>query len=234
MKLLPRVLSADGKPTSHRIRPKATARQPQVFSTASSSPKAIAAVATTGATARPLALAPNLAIGVATLAAETPSATSSAARHQDILGLDVAEDSGELAAPPQVHYVRQPEAHADSAVTPLAHSTELVPDPQLLLSEMRVLRQLLGQLLAALPAAQAASRPRAKQAGLEFLGGQRLLDIDAVCEVVRASRSTVYEWLKSGTFVPPIKTGKRSVRYRESDVLEWIQKRSAETPAKRS
>lgn len=39
------------------------------------------------------------------------------------------------------------------------------------------------------------------------------------------SRSTIYRRVRDGTFPPPVKTGKRAVRWRESAITAWIESR---------
>ena len=41
------------------------------------------------------------------------------------------------------------------------------------------------------------------------------------------SRGTVWEWVKNGTLPPPIRLGPRAVRWRESDLENWLEQRAA-------
>jgi prophage regulatory protein len=41
------------------------------------------------------------------------------------------------------------------------------------------------------------------------------------------ARSTIYEYIKSGTFPCPVKLGARAVGWRYADVLDWINSREA-------
>lgn len=43
------------------------------------------------------------------------------------------------------------------------------------------------------------------------------------------SRSTIYAWLKAGTFPPPIKLGQRAIGWRASDIEAWLAGRSNAT-----
>ena len=60
----------------------------------------------------------------------------------------------------------------------------------------------------------------------------RLLRIRSVCERVGLSRSTVYAYVASKRFPPPLKLGPGeggAVAWRESDVGEWIESRTSRT-----
>lgn len=39
------------------------------------------------------------------------------------------------------------------------------------------------------------------------------------------SRSTIYDWMKRGTFPRPVKLGARVVAWRERDLNEWMSSR---------
>lgn len=39
------------------------------------------------------------------------------------------------------------------------------------------------------------------------------------------SRSTIYQWMKEGTFPQPVALGARLVGWRESDIEAWLQAR---------
>lgn len=228
MSLHPRVLSVTGTLTSRRTQPKASTRlqtvsRARTYSTTCKG--ATPPVAETGSRFTP---APPPTPEASPAAASSGAADGPAGHDAD------GEDAGvSLGSPEEKRGDPMPDKEEGEPApsAPITADNESVA--QSLIREMRDLCQLIGKLLAALPSEQRASRPRARPAGPEFIDGQRLLDIDAVCKLVGASRSTVYDWLKTGAFVPPIKTGKRSVRYRESDVMNWIQKRSAETPIQR-
>lgn len=53
----------------------------------------------------------------------------------------------------------------------------------------------------------------------------RLLDVDAVADLLGISRQTVYMWRTRGAGPRGIKVGGR-VRYRRSEVDKWIDQRS--------
>jgi len=53
---------------------------------------------------------------------------------------------------------------------------------------------------------------------------KRLLTVDDVAEILGVKKSTIYQWT-SADFIPHIKLGK-NVRFREGDVLAWIEKRT--------
>jgi len=42
-------------------------------------------------------------------------------------------------------------------------------------------------------------------------------------------RATIYKRISEGTFPKPVKIGKRSVRWIESEVSEWVRKRIEES-----
>jgi excisionase family DNA binding protein len=57
----------------------------------------------------------------------------------------------------------------------------------------------------------------------EALDMEKLLTIEQLSELLQVKLSTIYQWTHTG-FIPHVKLG-RLVRFRESDVLEWIKKR---------
>ena len=44
--------------------------------------------------------------------------------------------------------------------------------------------------------------------------------------MIGVCRATVYNWIASGHFPPPIRLGPNTVAWRASDVEEWIDSRS--------
>ncbi|PKY11545.1 hypothetical protein B1757_03835 [Acidithiobacillus marinus] len=44
---------------------------------------------------------------------------------------------------------------------------------------------------------------------------------------VKASRSTIYAWVKQGIFPKPVKIGPRAVGWRKSDIDEWLSSRES-------
>jgi len=59
------------------------------------------------------------------------------------------------------------------------------------------------------------------------VSAQHLLTLEAVCEKVSLSHTTVYKGIKEGTFPRPGKFGKRSL-WSESEVDEWISQLMAD------
>ena len=53
----------------------------------------------------------------------------------------------------------------------------------------------------------------------------RLLRLDEVLELCGISRSELYRQMAEKKFPRPVRVGVRAVRWRQSDVDEWIQKR---------
>jgi len=53
---------------------------------------------------------------------------------------------------------------------------------------------------------------------------EKLLTIEQLSELLQVKQATIYQWTHTG-FIPHIKIG-RLVRFRESDVLEWLKRRS--------
>lgn len=53
-----------------------------------------------------------------------------------------------------------------------------------------------------------------------------LLTVDQIAEMLQVKTGTVYQWVHEG-FVPHIKLG-RLVRFNESEVMEWLRKRTVE------
>jgi len=54
---------------------------------------------------------------------------------------------------------------------------------------------------------------------------QRLLRLRAVCDWTGLCRSSVYQLEKTGDFPSRVAIGPRSVAWRESEILEWIEAR---------
>jgi prophage regulatory protein len=44
-------------------------------------------------------------------------------------------------------------------------------------------------------------------------------------EITGVSIATVYRWIAEGEFPPPVKLGRNSVGWRESEVREWLESR---------
>jgi prophage regulatory protein len=52
----------------------------------------------------------------------------------------------------------------------------------------------------------------------------RLLDRSQVLDLLGVTRQTLYAWMRSGRFPQPLKLGPASYRWRESDVLAWLDR----------
>lgn len=53
----------------------------------------------------------------------------------------------------------------------------------------------------------------------------RLIKLEEVLSFTGLSRSELYRQIQEDTFPRPVKVGKRAVRWRESEVEEWIAER---------
>lgn len=53
---------------------------------------------------------------------------------------------------------------------------------------------------------------------------EKLLTSEQLAEMLQVKLSTIYQWTHTG-FVPFIKVG-RLIRFRESDVVKWLEKRN--------
>ena len=51
---------------------------------------------------------------------------------------------------------------------------------------------------------------------------ERLLRVSEVIELTGISHSHLYHRIADGTFPSPLKIGKKSVRFRESDIAMWF------------
>lgn len=61
---------------------------------------------------------------------------------------------------------------------------------------------------------------------------ERLLPISAVREIVGGKgKSTIYGWIKSHGFPPPVQIGPNSVAWRESEIDGWIRSRPVASSA---
>ncbi len=57
------------------------------------------------------------------------------------------------------------------------------------------------------------------------LAGQRLIRLPEVLRLTGLSRSTLYRKIHSSQFPQPVQLGPRSVAWRVSDILAWIENR---------
>ncbi|HHQ4710704.1 TPA: helix-turn-helix transcriptional regulator [Aeromonas veronii] len=57
---------------------------------------------------------------------------------------------------------------------------------------------------------------------------QSLITITSTCTLLNISRPTIYRWMKDKSlqFPPAIKIGPNSIRFRHSDVLDFISRRA--------
>ncbi len=56
---------------------------------------------------------------------------------------------------------------------------------------------------------------------------QKLVRLPIVEERVAASKSSIYAWVKAGTFPAPVRLSARAVAWREEDIDRWISGRVA-------
>ena len=55
----------------------------------------------------------------------------------------------------------------------------------------------------------------------------RILRLAAVKNKTGLSRSTIYQYIKDGTFPSQFKLGVRCVGWSEQDIIEWIHRKAA-------
>ena len=53
----------------------------------------------------------------------------------------------------------------------------------------------------------------------------RLLRIDHVKDLTKMSKSTIYRKINSGEFPSPVDLGGKSKRWREDELIEWLESR---------
>jgi predicted DNA-binding transcriptional regulator AlpA len=58
-----------------------------------------------------------------------------------------------------------------------------------------------------------------------------MLDISGAAQLAGISRRAAYELIGAGGFVPAIRLGPRTVRYRVADILRWVEAQPAGTTA---
>ena len=59
----------------------------------------------------------------------------------------------------------------------------------------------------------------------------RLLTIDQLSELLQVKKSTIYQWTHE-EFIPHVKLG-RLVRFREAEVMSWLEKKKCGGRTKR-
>lgn len=62
--------------------------------------------------------------------------------------------------------------------------------------------------------------------GKENIMAERILRRPVVETRTGLSRSTIYQWMKEGTFPKPVALGARLVGWRESDIEAWMAARN--------
>jgi prophage regulatory protein len=55
-----------------------------------------------------------------------------------------------------------------------------------------------------------------------------LIKVKQVCEEMNIPMSTLYRWISQGDFPRPIKLGPRSVAFRRTDIIKWLDEREKE------
>jgi len=61
---------------------------------------------------------------------------------------------------------------------------------------------------------------------MEVIRQERLIRLSEVCKITSRSRSSIYRDMQNGLFPLSLKVGMRSIAWRESDVVSWIEKLS--------
>ncbi len=56
---------------------------------------------------------------------------------------------------------------------------------------------------------------------------EKLLSIDDLSEILGVKKATIYSWTSQDK-IPYIKLNKRLIKFKESEILEWLQKMSIE------
>ena len=57
---------------------------------------------------------------------------------------------------------------------------------------------------------------------------RKLLRLHDVCEIVGLSRSSIYAAMGSGTFPRAVQIGERAVRWKASDIENWLGSKDAQ------
>ncbi|MYC31434.1 MAG: AlpA family phage regulatory protein [Chloroflexi bacterium] len=52
--------------------------------------------------------------------------------------------------------------------------------------------------------------------------GEQLLTIRDVCSIARISRTMVYSAMNEGRFPRPVRLGRKTIRWRASDIEKWL------------
>jgi len=56
--------------------------------------------------------------------------------------------------------------------------------------------------------------------------GERLMRKPIVLDITGLTNSTLYYFINEGTFPKPVKLGKRTVAWKESEITAWVNSRS--------
>jgi predicted DNA-binding transcriptional regulator AlpA len=59
----------------------------------------------------------------------------------------------------------------------------------------------------------------------------RMLTIDDLCEIFQVTPVTIARWVKQGALPPPVRIGRRIVRWREHDLAAFVAAMPQATPA---
>lgn len=59
---------------------------------------------------------------------------------------------------------------------------------------------------------------------------EKLLNIDELAEILGVAKATIYSWTSQNK-IPHIKLGKRLLKFREQEVMDWVSKKSVRTDA---
>lgn len=86
-------------------------------------------------------------------------------------------------------------------------------------AEIRRLRAELERASRAPPSLMAPPPPSRQQA--MHNGGDRLLRLNEVCELLGTSRSTVWRWVKEGRLPRPMRLSSGSTRWSSSELARW-------------
>lgn len=66
----------------------------------------------------------------------------------------------------------------------------------------------------------------------ESLPNDAMLRLPAVLAIVPVSRSTLWSWVKNGSFPHPLKLGPRTTAWRRTDVIAFLAARATATESK--
>lgn len=142
-----------------------------------------------------------------------------------------ADGCVDLVTPPMPSGYALDETTVDATI----QSVEDLPAPErstaALVNELRELRLAIQAIFKVLVDAAAPKKSASKSARaidpevLKSFEGKELLDMTAVETLVGAKRSTIYGWIKAGTFVSPVKLSPKATRFVASDVAAWLDAR---------